>query len=89
MKMKSLAILAMSGVLLAASVAYVAPAMADDTSNAGQSMQQTPSQAPSSDNSMQNQGQDQSQSNTGSQGDMNNNSSDQGSPDTATGDDDY
>lgn len=86
MKMKSLAMLAISGAL-AASFAYVAPAMADDTSNNGQSMQ-----APS-DNGMQNN----SSQNTGSSpsdNSMNNNSnstsgSDEGSPDTATGDDDY
>ncbi|RDI42714.1 hypothetical protein [Aquicella lusitana] len=80
MKMKSFAMLAMSG-LLAASVAYVAPAMADDSSdtNVG-SLQSAPS-----DSAMQNQG--------SSQNDMSANGSssgsDEGTPDTATGDDDY
>jgi hypothetical protein len=85
MKMKSLAMLAMSG-LLAASFAYVAPAMADDMSNSGQSTQ-APSDntqnnvgATPSDNSMGGN----SNSNTGNTG-----STDEGSPDTATGDDDY
>lgn len=96
MKMKSFAMLAMSG-LLTASIAYVAPAMADDLTNSGQSMQ-----APS-DNSTQNQNNagsapsDNMNNNTGTSpnDNMNNNnngssnSSDQGSPDTATGDDDY
>ena len=99
MKMKSFAMLAMSG-LMATSIAYVAPAMAEDDtgSNGGQSMQ-TPS-----DNGMQNPGGN-NQNNPGSlndsssdnSNDMNNsnnmggssNSTDEGSPDTATGDDDY
>jgi hypothetical protein len=93
MKMKSFAMLAMSG-LLATSFGYVAKAMAegDASSNNGQSMQTVPS-----DNNMQNPGSS-SQNNSGSSSDMNNNSNnngssssgtDEGSPDTATGDDDY
>jgi len=92
MNMKSFAMLAMSG-LLVTSFAYIAPAMADDAGNNGQSMQQpTPS-----DNGMQDQNggsQNGSSANQGSDNTMNNdsgssNSVDQGSPDTATGDDDY
>lgn len=89
MKMKSFAMLAMSG-LLTASFAYIAPAMAEDTSNVGQAMD-----APS-DNGMQqndmNQNNDMTQNNPS--GDMSNtnnpgSSNDSGMPDTATGDDDY
>ena len=79
MKMKSLAILALSGVL-AASVAYIAPAIADDTS--GHSMQNP------SDNNMQNSGSTDNTMNNASDP-SNIGSPDQGSPDTATGDDDY
>ena len=93
MKIKSFAMLAMSG-LVAASFAYIAPAMADDSSNMGgttdQSTQAAPSQSTPSDNNMQN------QNNSGSSSDMNSGSSsssstgsDEASPDTATGDDDY
>lgn len=83
MKIKSFAVLAMSG-LLATSFAYVAPAMADDMSNSG-SMQ-----APSDSSNMANNTQggvtptDMSPNNMGNVG-----STDEGSPDTATGDDDY
>ena len=81
MKMKSFAALAMSG-LLAASFAYVAPAMADDMSNSnGMSSMPAPS-----DNGMPNSGNPTETSPSS----MNNvGSSDEGTPDTATGDDDY
>ena len=93
MKMKSFAMLAVPG-LLAISLAYTIPVMADDMNN-GQSSMQAPT-APS-DNS------GQASSNVGSTNEMpssgdnmNNNTNgsstgttDQGSPDTATGDDDY
>lgn len=89
MNMKSFAMFAMSG-LLAASFAYVAPAMAQ--SSTGSSMQQP---APS-DNSQNSGSQNGSGTSQGSDNSMNNDntnnsnsSSDQGSPDTATGDDDY
>lgn len=77
MKMKSFAMLALSG-LLAASIVYTAPAMADDQNMNDQSTQQS-----ATDNM-----------NTGStqhNDNMNNNdsNSDQGVADTATGDDDY
>ena len=89
MKMKSFAILATSG-LLAAGLSYGVPALADDTSTSGQSMQQS---SPS-DNNAQNPSTDTSQGNSSSS-DMNNNSgtsnTDEGTPerDSATGDDDY
>ncbi len=82
MRMKSFAILAMTG-LTAASLAYVAPAMADN----GSSMQ-----APSSDSTSTQNGSGTSQGSDNSMGSDNSSSSgssDQGSPDTATGDDDY
>ena len=83
MKMKSLAMVAMSG-LLVASFAYVAPAMADDMNEgSGQSMQQP---APSDNSSM---GSGMSSGGDSSSMDNGSSSSDQGSPDTATGDDDY
>lgn len=90
MKMKSFAMLAMSG-LLTASFAYIAPAMADDAGGGNQSMP-----APS-DNGMQNQSNDMSNMNNNPSNDNMNNpnnstsgsSSDSGMPDTATGDDDY
>lgn len=79
MKMKSFAVLAMSGFL----AAYVAPALADDASNIDQ--------AAASDNNPPMVQADNSSSlgndNTDANGSAN--SVDQGSPDTATGDDDY
>lgn len=100
MKTKSFAMLAVTG-LLTASIAYVAPAMAED-SGTGLPMEQTLAdnnsgssmQAPS-DNSTQNQSsgaqQNDMSGNIGSSSSGNNTSgsSDEGSPDTATGDDDY
>lgn len=81
MKMKSFAMLAMSG-LLTASLAYIAPAMADDTvegAAATDALQAAPADAlpttPSSSSTADN-------TNVGSTGD-------EGGPDTATGDDDY
>lgn len=87
MKMKSFAMVAMSG-LLAASFAYVAPAMADDAIDAGQSAQT------GTDNTMQNQTPAAMPSNNSAptSADMNasgGGNADEGSPDTATGDDDY
>jgi len=96
MKMKSFAMLA----LLAASFAYIAPALADDSldtvSNTNQSMQ-TPTIADNSsmqnNNGTQNSSDNNSQSsdnNSNSNDTSNNSSNDEGnSPDTATGDDDY
>ncbi len=96
MNMKSFAIVAVSG-LLAASLAYVAPAMADDMSNNGTTMQapadnSNPGGAGASqggDNNMGNNGGTGGSSDQGATGSSGNNNSDQGSPDTATGDDDY
>ena len=79
MKIKSFAML-MSG-LAAASFAFITPAMADDTNNtgnAGQSMQGTPSQSSPSDNSMQNNG--------SSQNDMNSTNNNNGSSSSNVGD---
>ena len=97
MRMKSFAMLAMSG-LLAASLVYVAPAVADDNTSGNTGA----TQAAPADNSTQNQnnatsgniGSDNSgMSGTQSPSDNNSNSSgsssDEGSPDQATGDDDY
>lgn len=85
MKMKSFAMLVMPG-LFAASLAYIAPAMADDmNSGSGQSMQQS---APSDNNSM-GSGMSPTNDNSNSDNSGNSGSTDQGSPDTATGDDDY
>lgn len=83
MKMKSFAMIAVSG-LLSASFAFAAPATADDSATAEQSMTTL------SDNSMQNQNSSQ-QNNTNSAFDVssNTNTTDEGSPDQATGDDDY
>ena len=104
MKMKSLAALGMAG-LLAATVVYVTPAMADDAADAAAmpnpaGMDQI---ASASDNSMQQNDDSQSNDNSSSSSTNNDNaatppdnnsapsagSSDPGSPDTATGDDDY
>jgi hypothetical protein len=96
MKMKSFAVLALSG-LLTASFVYVAPAMAQDMNNNGSTMQ-----APS-DNTGNSSAAGMSQGNGSEQGaasatdqngtngsnGTNPGSTDQGSPDTATGDDDY
>lgn len=90
MKIKSFALLAMTG-LLAASCAYIAPAMADDTNNGG--AQAAPSDQLSAPAEMSN-----SSPQTNDNMSMNmsadnnsggNNNTDQASPDTATGDDDY
>ena len=86
MKMKSFAMLAMSG-LLAASLGYAAPVLADDTSNGDQATQQnvdnsSTDQAQATDN-------DASQSDSSSNTSGSASSTDGGSPDTATGDDDY
>lgn len=83
MKMKSFAMLALVA-LLTASFAYIAPALADDVTNNGQTME------PPTDNGAEN---DMNQNNNLGDG-MNNPSSnsassDTGMPDTATGDDDY
>ena len=96
MKMKYFAMLALSG-LLAASCAYIAPAMAEDANN-GQSMQPPADNTPNS-NVMQSPSQSDNQNGNNSDNtssDQNNNPgnssvnpSDDGGPDTATGDDDY
>jgi hypothetical protein len=92
MKKRSFAMIAMSGIL-AASFAYVAPAMADDS--AGQSMSQAPASTDSSTQSMDNQGNtatppSDTDSNMGTSGSNSTTGTDQStSPDTATGDDDY
>lgn len=95
MKMMSFAIFAMSG-LLASSLAFAAPSIktvADDASDSGSQMQSPTDGMPNVSGSMQ----DDSSSGS-SQGDMMNNDqgsatgvggADEGSPDTATGDDDY
>ena len=86
MKMKSFAMLVVPGLLAASLACIAAPAMADDmNSGSGQSMQQI---APSDNNSM---GSGMSPTNDNSNPDNSGNagSTDQGSPDTATGDDDY
>lgn len=75
MKIKSLAMLVCSG-LIAATVAYVTPALADDTTD-NQSSQSSSDQSQSNT--------DQSQSN----GDSNGSSSDATTPDAASSDDDY
>lgn len=81
MKIKSFAMLIASG-LAAACLAYVTPAMADDSSGSDNTMQQPSS---SSDNGS---GTAMDQYNAGSDNGSAS-SMDQGSPDTATGDDDY
>jgi hypothetical protein len=82
MKIKSFAILT----LLAASFAYVVPAMADDMTNTDQSSQSSQSnQAPQAmDQSSQQSGADNTAMPSNGSGE-----SDQNTPDTATGDDDY
>ncbi len=89
MKMKSFAMLVLSGIVFAASCAYIAPAMADDM-NGGQS-QMLADQTSPSDSNMQNGGGSQGNDNNMGNDSTNNtnNSNDQASPDTATGDDDY
>lgn len=80
MKMKSFAMLAMSG-FLTASIAYVAPVMADDSSEgaaATESLQAPTDALPSSQSSASS-----ADNNVGST------TGDEGGPDTATGDDDY
>lgn len=95
MKMKSFAMLAASG-LLAASLVYAAPVLADDTAG------DQPMQMSSDSAGMPGQG-SAPQDNAGASSDMMNNTgassdtnasssaggSDEASPDTATGDDDY
>jgi hypothetical protein len=90
MKMKSFAMFAMTG-LLAASCVYIAPAMADDMNNGGQPTQAAPSDQASVPSDMQNGGaMSQGSDNTGGNNNSgSNNNTDQASPDTATGDDDY
>ena len=89
MKMKSFAMLAVSG-FLAASCAYIAPAMADDMSDNGQQMQAAPSdmQSGAGDNMSSNNNLAMGSSNSMSSGNSSG-GTDQASPDTATGDDDY
>ena len=86
MKIKSFAMVAVSS-LLAASLAYVAPAMADDStgsSDNNQTMQSTPSDNTGANNT------GSSPSDMGGANSGGSQSTDEGgSPDTATGDDDY
>lgn len=84
MKMKSFAMLVMSG-LLTSSMLYIAPAIADDANDASfdDSMQLL------ADNSNQGSGQVQYNSGTSPSTTTSTSSTDGGSPDTATGDDDY
>ena len=101
MKTKSIAMLAMSG-LLAASIAYVAPAVAEESSSsmpmeqmlADNSGAGSPMQAPTDDASQGQSGGSASQSDSSSTSNASASSdaapsNDQGTPDTATGDDDY
>lgn len=76
MKIKSFAMLAISG-FIAASMAYMTPALADDSTN-GQSMQ-APADTQMPNSSMP----------SNNDANSNNNNSDDATPDTATGDDDY
>lgn len=95
MKTKSFAMLAMTG-LVAASIAYVAPALADDSSSTGSAMQ-APADG-SQNNATNNIGAD-NMGGASNQTDSNNNansnagssssSDDSSSPDQATGDEDY
>ena len=91
MKMKSFAMLASSG-LLAGYIAYITPAMADYTNASNPSMQQSNP----ADNAGQNMADpnntsnsDQNMNDNSNNNSSNNNSDQQGTPDTATGDDDY
>ena len=89
MKMKSFTMFMVSG-LFVGSLAFVVPAMADDMSNSGSGSSMQPS-SPSDDNSMgSGMGSGMSDSNTSNNDNSGSaNSTDRGSPDTATGDDDY
>lgn len=95
MKMKSFAVLATSG-LMAALFAYAMPAIAEDATSSGQSMQAQPSdnnaQNPSSNAPQGSGSSSQSDTNIGSPNSPSNPSStDENAPekDSATGDDDY
>ena len=83
MRIKSFAMLAISG-LLAASLSYIAPAMADDMGNTNPSGQTAAPDANTNNANNTNSSGTDNGTNTGSA-----NSTDQGGPDTATGDDDY
>lgn len=93
MKMKSLATLAISG-MLACSVVYIAPAMADYTNAANPAMSNNNvpnihdpnANVGAMNNPNRPNNNDRGQQDTLSYG---NNPADQGTPDTATGDDDY
>lgn len=92
MKTKTFAMLTMTG-LLAASIAYVTPALADDSSNSGSATQAAPADG-SQNNAAPNIGADnmggtpnQTDSNSSSSSSSSDDSS--GSPDQATGDEDY
>lgn len=86
MKMKSLAMVAISGLIAAFSLAYVAPALADDTSNPSMQAPANTSQGTDTQNSN---GSSPTDNSTNNGTDNNAAGADQGSPDTATGDDDY
>ncbi len=84
MKMKPFAMLAISS-LVGVTLAYVTPAVADDAAN-GQAMQApTDTQMPNSSMPMPSNN-DNANANSNNN---NNNNDDNGTPDTATGDDDY
>lgn len=82
MKMKSLTMLVMSS-LLTLSCAYIAPVMADDDMTATQSLQQDSSDKVDQNDNGSTQNNDDSSTSSSNIG------NDEGSPDTATGDDDY
>lgn len=86
MKMKSFAMLIMSGALFA-SGAYIAPAMADDAGDGDIMMSLAENDMQTGNNTMGNDGS--SQSDNANNNSTNNNANDTGGPDTATGDDDY
>ncbi len=91
MKIRSLAILAMAG-FLAASFSYIAPAFADDTSmsdGSGTGSQDPSSMGSATDNAGSAAGQTQDSSSGTTDAGSTSLGSNDGSPDTATGDDDY
>lgn len=104
MKKKSIAMLAISGLLAAASLAYVAPAMADDESEpelgqlqassdtsmqpGNEGMQNAGVGSPTAESTPNNVGASNAATGTSEENSSGNTNS-TGTPDTATGDDDY
>lgn len=86
MKMKSFAMFAISGMLVA-SMSYIAPAMAEDTMLAYE--QSSPSSSDGVQNPNNNMSSMSNSNSSPNYNNMNNNSPDEAVPDTATGDDDY